>query len=257
MKIIACIPARLKSSRLPNKPLLKIRNKTIIELVYDNVKKVKLIDEIIILTDNIIIKNEVDKFIYQTNKNNNCFIIDEDCLNGTERIILYLKKYTNYQDDTIIVNVQGDEPFINPLNINMAIQNYLNKIKTVNNLVCSTIFYKTNNIIDIDNKNRGKLVLDKYNNIMYCSRNIIPSNKKNKIIPDHLYNIHIGIFVFKLNYLLNEFYQINTPLQILEDIEWLKIIEQGYKINAIEVKEHEIGIDTKEDYTYLKNKYEK
>lgn len=257
MKIIALIPARLKSTRLPEKPLLKIRNIPIIQHVYNNVKKVKIINEIIILTDDIKIKSVVDKFLNNTT-NNSCHIINEECLNGTERIITYLKKYNknSYPNDTIIVNIQGDEPFINPNNINMAIQNYLYKKNKIQDLVCSTIFYKTNNIKDIDNKNRGKIVLDNKNNIMYCSRNIIPSNKKNKIIPDHLYNIHIGIFVFDYNYLMNEFH-INTPLQLLEDIEWLKIMEQGYKINCIEVTEHEIGVDTIEDYQYLKRKYEK
>ena len=257
MNIIACIPARLKSTRLPNKPLLKINNKTIIELVYNNVKKVKLFNEIVILTDDNKIKNEVDKFINFTNRNDKCIIINEECLNGTERIILYLKNFTNYNNNTIIVNIQGDEPFINPLNINMAIQNYFNKKKYIDNLVCSTIYYKTNNLKDIDNKNRGKLVLDSNDNILYCSRNIIPINKKDKILKDYLYKIHIGIFVFDLNYLLNHFYKINKPLQLLEDIEWLKIIQQGYKINALEVKEHEIGIDTPEDYNYLLKKYQK
>ena len=146
MKIIALIPARLKSTRLPEKPLLKIRNIPIIQHVYNNVKKVKIINEIIILTDDIKIKNVVDKFL--NNINNSCHIINEECLNGTERIITYLKKYNkiNYPKDTIIVNIQGDEPFINPNNINMTIQNYLYKQNKIQDLVCSTIFYKTNNI---------------------------------------------------------------------------------------------------------------
>ena len=80
-------------------------------------------------------------------------------------------------------------------------------------------------------------------------------NKKDNIIPNYDYNIHIGIFVFDSGYLLNHYYNTNTPLQLAEDIEWMKIIEQGFKINAIEINDHEIGVDTIEDYTYLKNKY--
>ena len=104
MKIVALIPARLKSSRLPEKPLLKINNKTIIEHVYNRVKKVKNIDEIIILTDNNKIKSCVDKF---KNNEDKCIVINETCLNGTERIIIYLKKYNKivYKEDTIIVNI--------------------------------------------------------------------------------------------------------------------------------------------------------
>ena len=114
-KIIVCIPARYKSTRLPGKPLLKINNKTIINHVYDNVRKLNNIDKIIVLTDDDRIKDEVESF------GGNCCIITDECLNGTDRIITYLKKnnITNYD---IILNVQGDEPFINPKHIEI-IQN--------------------------------------------------------------------------------------------------------------------------------------
>jgi len=91
---------------------------------------------------------------------------------------------------------------------------------------------------------------------MYCSRNIIPSNKKENVVSGHMYNIHVGIFVFDKDYLLNHYCKENTPLQLVEDIEWMKIIEQGYKINTIFVDEAERGIDTPEDYKYLCSKYE-
>ena len=105
-------------------------------------------------------------------------------------------------------------------------------------------------------KSRGKVVVDNFNNILYCSRNIIPSNKKENIIENHLYNIHVGIFVYNKNYLLDHFTKKNTENQLLEDIEWLKIIEQGFKVNTIFSEEMEIGVDTIEDYNYLKKKYE-
>ena len=276
-KIIVCIPARYQSTRLPGKPLLTINNKTIIHHVYDNVAKLKNIDEIVVLTDDNRIKDEVESF------GGNCCIITDECLNGTDRIIRYLKKNiknesidelnktskkglwnVEWVNDTtvkmnipsrIIVNVQGDEPFINHNNIQLAIDNYIAKRKLDEKIVCSTLFYKTRNQESIRNKSRGKAVLDLKGNIMYCSRNIIPSGKKQDIIPDHDYNIHIGIFVFNENYLLHNYFNNNTPLQLCEDIEWMKIMEQGFKINAVEVAEHEIGVDTIDDYNYLKNKY--
>ena len=85
MKILCCIPARFNSTRLEGKPLLKINNKTIINLVYDQVKQIKLISEIVVLTDCQKIKNEVNLF------GGNCNIITDKCLNGTDRIIAYLK----------------------------------------------------------------------------------------------------------------------------------------------------------------------
>ena len=104
-------------------------------------------------------------------------------------------------------------------------------------------------------KSRGKVVVDNFNNIIYCSRNVIPTNKNENIIENHLYNIHVGIFVYDKNYLLNHFNKENTKNQLLEDIEWLKIIEQGFKINTIFAEKLERGIDTIEDYEYLKKIY--
>lgn len=242
-KILCCIPARYNSTRLPGKPLLKINNKTIINLVFEKVKETK-VDEIVILTDDIKIYYEVISF------GGKCVIIKDECLNGTERIIKYLKNINNTEYD-IIVNVQGDEPFIKSDIIDKTIDNYINKHPT-----CSTVCFKTDNKNEIISKSRGKVVVDKYNNILYCSRNIIPSSKSDDLIKNYKYNIHVGIFVFDKKYLLENFINENTNNQLIEDIEWLKIIEQGYKVNTIFSEEMERGVDTIEDYKYLKLKYE-
>jgi 3-deoxy-manno-octulosonate cytidylyltransferase (CMP-KDO synthetase) len=258
MKIVVCIPARYKSTRLPGKPLLKINGKTIINHVYDRVNIIKnyafhhdmTISDIVVLTDQQNIFDEVNSF------GGKCCIIEEDCVNGTDRVIHYLRKNYNDEDinDMIIVNVQGDEPYINPDNIIVAINNYIDKMSD-NNMVCSTIHYATRNEEEIRLKSRGKMVLDNNNNIMYCSRNIIPSCKNYDIIPDYDYYIHIGVFVFRASYLLNHYFNKNEKLQLAEDIEWMKIMVQGFKINSVEVKEQEIGVDTIDDYNYLVNKY--
>ena len=247
-KVLVCIPARYHSTRLPGKPLLKINNKTIIQHVYDNVSKLENVS-IMVLTDDERIRLEVESF------GGNCVIITEDCLNGTDRIIQYLKKI-EISDGTTVINVQGDEPFIDHNNIQLALDNYIEKRKTDDSIVCSTLYYTTQDQANIRNKSRGKAVMDLKGNIMYCSRNIIPSGKKQDIVPNHNYNIHIGIFVFNANYLLNHYYDNNTPLQLTEDIEWMKIMEQGFKINAIEITSHEIGVDTVDDYNYLTSQYE-
>jgi 3-deoxy-manno-octulosonate cytidylyltransferase (CMP-KDO synthetase) len=254
MKIIACIPARYGSTRLCGKPLFEINSKPIIQHVYERVSKVKIIDEVIVLTDDERIKTVIEDI------GGNCKIINKDCLNGTDRICYYLEQ-SNLIDpeNLIIVNVQGDEPFIDPANIELAINNYIRRFNSDSKLVCSTLHYKTNDINCIKNHSRGKLVLDLEGNIMYCSRNPIPSAKNTEIVFSDknipiLYNIHVGVFVFKAEYLLNH-YEYNTPLQLCEDIEWMKIMEQGFHINSIEIESHEIGVDTIDDYNYLKNKY--
>ena len=104
-------------------------------------------------------------------------------------------------------------------------------------------------------KSTGKVVVDKNNNIMYCSMNIIPSSKKSDIDDNHSYISNAGLFVFDKKYLLNDFIKENTTHQLVEDIEWLKILEQGYKINTILVDFVERSVDTLDDYTYLCNKY--
>ena len=214
------IPARYNSSRLPGKPLLKINNKTIIKLVFEQVKKCKYKGDIFVTTDDNKIIEEIGI--------DNCIMINENCLNGTERICYALKKINKEYD--IIVNVQGDEPFIDPKNIDFVIKKYIN-FKDEEKLVCTTIHNIMNNS-NVINQNIGKLVLDNQNNILYCSRSVIPGNKNNTIINENTYLEHIGVFVFKYNY-LNEYLETpNTPCMLSEDIEWLKIIETGYKIKS-------------------------
>ena len=245
MKICFIIPARYHSTRLPGKPLLKINDKTIISLVFEQAKKSKYSQDIYVTTDDDRIIEEIGK--------DNCIKITEDCLNGTERICYALKKINKQYD--IIVNIQGDEPFIDPQNIDYVIDRYL-QYQNEDNLVCSTI-HNIMNKDDIINRNIGKLVLDKYNNIMYCSRSMIPGNKDG--IPQNIdYFEHIGVFVFKASYLDEYITHPNTHCMLAEDIEWLKIIEMGYKIKSFQIPGiHEIGINTQEDYRYLKKKYTK
>ena len=245
MNIICLIPARYKSSRLPGKPLLSFGEFNMIQKVYLQTIKSKLITKSFVVTDDERIKKSIESI------NGNVIMVTENCLNGTERICLALKKLNQKYD--FVVNVQGDEPFINPNHIDIAI----NKMITCknNDCVCSTLHYKIVNKSELDNPNFGKMVMDKNNFVLYCSRNCIPSNKKK----DHgkaTYYGHIGLFVFKTDY-LKTYLSENTPNQLEEDIEWLKILEQGYKIISSEVTDFEIGVNTQEDYDYLIKKHKK
>lgn len=256
--ICALIPARYGSSRLPGKPLLQINGKTVIQRTYEQTKKSKYITKIYIVTDDDRIVEECKKFGGDT-----ILVIDE-CLNGTERISKALNYMVNNSNNTeydIIVNVQGDEPFINPDHIDFAIEKYQASMED-NNMVCTTIHYKISNHNELYNRSIGKMVTDKNDNIMYCSRAMIPHNKlgthdefdiSSPIMTS--YNGHIGLFIFRKSYLPKFLTDENTSAQLSEDIEWLKIIEHGYKIKSYEVDSYEIGINTKEDYEYLLKKY--
>lgn len=248
--IIGLIPARYESSRLPGKPLLQFGSHTMIQKVYLQSIQSKYINAVYVITDDERIKTNIEEI------GGNVLMITDECLNGTERICLAINKYTQlFVNTTYIVNIQGDEPFINPIHIDVAIEKMLHKN---NNIKCSTLHYIIDKKGDLQNTSIGKLVLDKNNIILYCSRNCIPSNK-NKIydLSKNNYYGHIGLFVFDINYLKDKYMNENTPLQLEEDIEWLKIIEQGYEIISSCVNDYEIGVNLLEDYNYLINKYYK
>lgn len=249
--LLIAVPARYNSSRLPGKPLLEINNKSIIHHVYLNILKIKNINNsnIIFLTDDSRISDEVNKF------GGNCYISKQNCENGTTRIINYLKE--NNIKKKYILNIQGDEPFFDINMVEKLIELYINRNKINENVKCGTLYYTTNDYDYVNNNNKVKLVLNSKNFIMYGSRQVIPGSKKNLSDLNINYNIHIGIFIFDFNYLINEYIQQNIYYQDIEDLEWLKVLEQDYKIYSLPVQFHEVGVDTEEDYQYLKNKYEK
>ena len=255
-KVTCFIPARLKSTRLPEKLIKKIDNVSIINRVIMQVLKCKNIDRIIVLTDDNIIKEDV----YSINPEVECMIVKRKCKNGTDRILKFIKSsernMLEYSKD-VIVNVQGDEPFIDPYMIDDCIDNYKYNCM-YNKMACSTMVFKIDkNTEHPSSRSVGKVVLDKDNNIMYCSRNIIPGTKLENYNNSYQYMGHIGVFVYNCDYLMNNFEnKNNNSLQKSEDIEWLKLLQDGYKINAIIVNKPERSVDTIEDLNYLKFKYE-
>lgn len=247
--IIGCIPARYNSTRLPGKPLLNFGKYNMIQCVYNQANKSKYIDKLYVITDDERISKSIEDI------SGNVIIITNNCLNGTERICMAIKEEEElFKDVNFIVNIQGDEPYINPEHIDISIEKMIQNKN--NNIMCSTLHFNIINEQMLKDKSIGKLVIDKSSNIIYCSRNIIPAmkNKEYDLINNKYYG-HVGLFVFDINYLINNYMNENTKLQLIEDIEWLKIIEQGYKIISSEIKDFEIGVNTIEDYNYLKNKY--
>jgi len=248
-KVCAIIPARFQSSRLPGKPLLKINEKSVIQRTFEQTAKSKYLDQVFVVTDDQRIIDHVKTF------SDNIISITKKCLNGTERICHALIDHHDiFKEYDIIVNVQGDEPFIDPEHIDKCIKQYLDNEED-QKMVCTTLHYQLNNKEDIEGRSIGKMVVDLDDNVMYCSRAVIPHTKDGKINDSFEYMGHIGIFVFRKNYLPRFLNHQNTQAQLMEDIEWLKIIEMGYRIKSYQVENSEIGVNTIEDYKYLKNKY--
>lgn len=242
MNIITIIPARYASSRLPGKMLMEINGKSVIQRTYEQVKKASLIQDVYIATDDQKIIDHCLSFGAQ------CILINEECKNGTERVALCLQ--TLNQDCDLVLNVQGDEPFINPDDIDLLITNYCNS-------VCTTLHYEIKTHEHLHNTNIVKMIVNNNHQVIYGSRGMIPYHKSGNTQPNVKYLAHIGIFLFQKNFLYKFLNYQDTPAQSCEDLEWLKIIEMGEKLSSFEVSEPEIGVNTIEDYNYLSKKYVK
>ncbi|SDH60467.1 3-deoxy-manno-octulosonate cytidylyltransferase (CMP-KDO synthetase) [Halanaerobium congolense] len=236
INITAIIPARYSSTRLPGKPLKDICGKTMLQRVYEQVKKVSLIDEVIVATDDKRIFDEVKKF------NSNVIMTSKDHKTGTDRLAEVAAKI----DTDIIVNVQGDEPLIKPSVIKFAIKPLL----TDNSLKMSTLKHLISDEEEINNPNIVKVITDKSNNAIYFSRSRIPYARNNQKFN---YYKHIGLYVYRSDFLLKFAKMKPTPFEIQESLEQLRVIENGYKIKVIETEYDSIGVDTEEDLNKVRN----
>ncbi len=224
----ALIPARLESERVPRKALLDIQGLPMIIHVYKRLLYSKLLSDVYVVTDSEEIQEVVHQYggkcIYKKNKHT--------C--GTNRIA---EAAVGINSD-IIVNVQGDEALVDPTYVDKAIETLRKDINIRVGLLVNS-FTRWNSPSDI------KVVVNKYNDIIYLSREDIPSCSRNRI--DHI-NKAYHIVPFRKEFLLHYASLPKSPLEIVENNEYLRIIENGYKIKAINVDSDAISVDTNEDY---------
>lgn len=228
-RIVAVIPARYQSSRFPGKPLSLIAGKIMIRWVYEQVKKVAGMDEVIVATDDERIYNEVRKF-------QGIAIMTGECNCGTERVY---KAIQSYQCD-IVINVQGDEPLIKPEMINELID-----VFSDDGVIMATLCKEITEFEDLHNPNIVKVVRDKNENAIYFSRYSIPYDRDAQRNAN--YFKHIGIYGYKKDFLKEYIQMEKTPLEMAENLEQLRILENGYKIRVKETKYDSMGVDTPED----------
>jgi len=241
MKIIGIIPARFASTRLTGKPLIKINGKPMIQHVYERSIKSKLLNKVIVATDDKRIFNAVKEF------GGEVMMTSPHHKSGTDRIGEIVKQRNSETTKwDIIVNMQGDEPFINYRNIDKAIEPLISDKK----LNVSTLCYKINNHNEIHNPNIVKVVFDKNNFALYFSRYAIPFNRDNGKIN---YYKHIGLYVYRKSFLLSIIKLKPSKLELSEKLEQLRILENGEKIKVIESKIDSHSVDTKQDLINLKN----
>lgn len=226
-KIIAVIPARYQSSRFPGKPLAKIAGKMMIEWVYEKVKKVSQIEDVLIATDDIRIFDAVTAFGGKA-------VMTGECSCGTERVY---EAVDNIACD-VVLNVQGDEPLIKKEMIEELIVSFADK-----EVCMATLKKKITLQDDINNPNIVKVVTDKNNNALYFSRYPIPYNRDGV---DTIYYKHIGIYGYTKDFLELYVRMPKTELEKCENLEQLRVLENGFDIRVRETLYESIGVDLPE-----------
>jgi 3-deoxy-manno-octulosonate cytidylyltransferase (CMP-KDO synthetase) len=234
------IPARLSSSRLPNKVLAEIDNKPMIIWCAEVAKQV---DEVCIATDSQEVIDVCKNYGF------NAVMTSENHQSGSDRI-KEAADLLGLSDEEIVINMQGDEPFLEP-EILQKVKDKLTEIKNRDFVMVSC--YKKIDELHASDPNLVKVIMDKNLDAIYFSRSKIPYNRDD--VP-HEYYGHIGIYGFNKKS-LDEFVKMKGYLEHIEKLEQLRVLENGKKIAMIEVETNSFGIDTKEDLekarSYVKN----
>ena len=239
MKSICVIPARYSSTRLPGKPLKDICGKPMICRVWERASKAKSVAEVIVATDDERILSAVEK------NSGKAMMTRADHKTGTDRLAEVAEKFS---DAEVIVNVQGDEPLIEPALIDELVAEFV----ADKNLQMATVATELTDADEMKNPNNVKVVLDKKNDALYFSRSLIPYPRnagKAKVFK------HIGIYAYRRNFLLAYAKMEPTPLEQSESLEQLRALENGFKIRVIKSSCKFIGVDTEEDLKLVNEIY--
>jgi 3-deoxy-manno-octulosonate cytidylyltransferase (CMP-KDO synthetase) len=234
MKTVGIIPSRLKSTRLSNKALIDIEGLPMIVHVFKRAQLSPVLDEVIVATDS----SEI--FDIVTTAGGNAVITSDKHKTGTDRIAEVAAK----KDCDIIVNIQGDEPLLDPDHIDKVVSPIINN-PDIQISVLVTPYSKRGSSSDI------KAVLDLEGNIMYCSRTDIPDTSRVRI--DYMWKMCF-IVPFRKDFLMQYTAWEQTPLENIEYNEYLRILEHGYKIRAVPVDNAVISVDTTEDLEIIRVK---
>lgn len=242
-KIVGIIPARFESSRFPGKPLIDINGVSMIQRIFEQSKKVKQFSNVIIATDDLRIFNHVKEF------GGEVVMTSSLHQSGTDRCAEVVNQLVGGNID-IAVNIQGDEPFINPIQIEQLISCFQDE-----DVKIATLIKKTTILSEITNPNVVKVIIDSLKNAIYFSRQAIPykrnvnQNKWNEHVD---YYKHIGIYAYTTDTLCNITKLKQSKLELAESLEQLRWLENGYKIKTALTELENIAIDTPEDLEKIK-----
>lgn len=244
MKVIGMVPARLQSNRLPEKALIDILGMPMVIHTCKRAQLAKTLDDVYLVTDSERIKKTAESY------NIKVIMTGSHHKTGSDR----LAEACQYVDCDIVVNIQGDEPLVDPEHIDAIIEPLLDD-PSLQISIGVTPYTKKNSFSDI------KAVLDLDGNIMYCSRTDLPSDSRTSV--KEMLKMCF-IVPFRKDFLLQYASWESTPLETIEYNEYLRVLEHGVKIRAVRVEDAKISVDTEEDleevqeliiYDTIKNQY--
>lgn len=243
MQILGIIPARYSSTRFPGKPLVEIDGKPMIQRVYEQASKAKILSKVVVATDDERIFDCVKQF-------GEVVLTGSHHQSGTDRCAEVLSKIGEFQTD-IVVNIQGDEPFIHPEQIDL-LANCFHDAETQ----IATLAKKLTRHEDLFNPNIPKIIFNKNNEAIYFSRSVIPyfrGLEEKEWFKRFIYYKHIGIYAYRGDVLKTITQLPQSSFELAESLEQLRWVENGYKIKVAVTDYESVSIDTPEDLKKMKN----
>lgn len=231
LNVLCVIPSRLQSTRLPRKPLLPIQGKPMIQWVYERAASSPLLTNLVVATDS----DEIAAVIQ--NVGGDVVMTDPAIATGSERVALVAR---SYPDADVVINLQGDEPFIQPAMLQALIQPYLDGERPEMTTLAFPLAKEK-----YTDPGAVKVITDINKNAIYFSRSPIPYYRTDSSAP--VYH-HIGLYAFRRDFLLHYATLPQTPLDRVESLEQLRVIEHGFRIRVSLTAGRTLEINTQEEY---------
>src|SRR5689334_19361577 len=241
-RILGVIPARYSSSRFPGKALVPIAGKTMLQHVWERTCQARYLTDIVIATDDERIRAAAGNFGARV------LMTRPDHVSGTDRVA----EAASASQAQIVVNVQGDEPMIDPAAIDAAILALVDQ--DAGEIPMGTIKKRIERAADIQDPNVVKVVTDAQDNALYFSRSPIPYARDGE---QPAYFKHIGLYVYRRDFLLSYSDLPVGPLEKAERLEQLRALENGFKIRVVETEYESLGVDTPEDWKQVAELFER
>jgi 3-deoxy-manno-octulosonate cytidylyltransferase (CMP-KDO synthetase) len=245
-RILGVIPARYASSRFPGKALVSIAGKTMLEHVWERASQARYLTSVVIATDDERIRDAAYKFGARV------IMTRDDHLSGTDRVA----EAASSSDAHWIVNVQGDEPTLDPSAIDAAILGMLDQ-EEAHLAPMGTLKTPITRPEVVNDPNVVKVVTDHHGNAIYFSRSPIPFNRDNPAREGGIHFKHIGLYIYQRDFLLSYPDLPIGPLEQAERLEQLRALENGFKIRVVETDYDALGVDTPEDWQHVTELFER